>query len=153
MKIFAFILSFVLISVCSFGQSKTIKYDEQRAKKAGADEYGMKPYVMAILKKGTVEIKDSTRMANLMTGHLKNIFRLADEGKLAVAGPFINDNDFEGVFIFNVATIEEAKTLTDSDPAVKAGVFAIEFHRWYASAALTEIMDSHKAMQKKGIID
>lgn len=153
MKILICLVSLCLTTICGFAQTGKVRYDEQRAKKAGADDYGMRSYVMAILKKGRAEIKDSAQMSSLMTGHLKNIFRLADEGKLAVAGPFINDKDFEGVFIFNVATIEEAKKLTESDPAVKAGVFAVEFHSWYASAALTEIMDAHKAMQKKGIID
>jgi uncharacterized protein len=150
MKPVSLILTFLLVTVTSFSQSS---YNEHRAKKAGADDYGMKPYVMAILKKGNVEIRDSAEMTKLMTGHLKNIFRLADEGKLAVAGPFIKDKDFEGVFIFNVATIEEAKKLVDTDPAVKAGLFSVEYHNWYATAALTEIMEHHKAMQKKGIID
>jgi uncharacterized protein YciI len=150
MKSFSFILAFFLITFTALAQTK---YDEQRAKKAGADDYGMKPYVMVILKKGPLTVTDSVERSKLMMGHLKNIMRLAEEGKLAVAGPFIKDKDFSGLFIFNVATIEEARKLAETDPAVKAGVFVLEYHNWYATAALTEIMENHKAMQKKGITD
>ncbi len=69
------------------------KYDAKLAKELGADEYGMKNYVFVILKTGPKDaaIKGKDRAA-IFAGHMANIKRLADEGKLAVAGPF-GDND------------------------------------------------------------
>jgi uncharacterized protein YciI len=85
--------------------------------------------------------------------HLKNIQRLAKEGKLIVAGPFMDDQKIEGIFIFNVESIEEAKTLTATDPAVKAGTLEMELHPWYGSAALVEIPSLHLNVQKKSFTD
>src|SRR5258706_7109810 len=65
------------------------KYDAELAKKLGADERGMKNYVLIILKTGPNDatIKGKER-DDIFAGHFANIARLADEGKLAVAGPF-----------------------------------------------------------------
>jgi uncharacterized protein len=132
-------------------QPEEMSYDSALAQKLGADEYGMKKYVMAFLKTGPYEEKDSVKAAELHRAHLNNIFRLADEGKLALAGPFMDDSDMRGVFIFNVPTVEEAKALTETDPAIKAGIFVIEYHPWYGSAAACMINDQHKRVAKNPI--
>lgn len=126
-------------------------YDSALAMKLGADEYGMKRYVMAFLKSGPNLEMDSAQVAQLQRAHLDNIFRLADEGKLVLAGPFLDGGELRGVYIFNVATVEEAKALTESDPAVKAGRFVMELHPWYGSAAACMINDQHKRVAKKQI--
>ena len=125
-------------------------YDPELAKKLGADERGMKNYVLCILKTGPkdAEITGDARK-EVFAGHFANIGRLADEGKLAVAGPFgKNDKNFRGLYIFNVATIEEAEKLVQLDPAVKAGVFVYDLTPWYASAAMMVVNDTHKKIQK-----
>ncbi|PYV91117.1 MAG: hypothetical protein DMG05_08055, partial [Acidobacteria bacterium] len=63
-------------------------------------------------------------------GHLANINRLAEAGKLVLAGPFYGDGDRRGVFIFKVDSLAEAQALTDTDPAVIAGRLKIVLHRW-----------------------
>ena len=126
-------------------------FDADLAKKLGADEYGMKNYVFCILKTGPndAKIKGKER-DDLFAGHLANIGRLADEGKLAVAGPFgKNDKNYRGLFIFNVATVEEAQKLVDTDPTVKAGVLIAELTPWYGTAALVTTSEMHKRIQKK----
>lgn len=124
-------------------------YDSTLAKSLNADKYGMKKYVMAFLKSGSVKITDSTERAILQKAHLKNIQRLADEGKLIIAGPFLDNQEIRGIFIFNVETLDEAKTLTETDPAIKAGTLVMELHPWYGSAALVETMKIHSKVQKK----
>lgn len=126
-------------------------YDEALAKRTGADEYGMKKYVMAFLKRGPNRLKDSTAAMNLQIAHLRNIQRLAAEGKLVVAGPFLDEQQYAGIFIFNVETIEEAKALTETDPAIKAGSLIMELHPWYGSAAMVEILRIHKKLEKKSV--
>jgi len=128
-------------------------YDSALAKKLGADDYGMKKYVIAFLKNGPVEIKDSVARRQLLMAHLKNIQRLAKEGKLILAGPFMDDQKIEGIFVFNVESVEEAKALTATDPAVKAGTLEMELHPWYGSASLIEIPALHMKVQKKNFTD
>ena len=125
-------------------------YDAELAAKLGGDQYGMKPYVLVLLKTGPKdsEIKDQER-ADLFSGHMKNIGKLADEGKLAVAGPFRkNDQGMRGLFILNVATVEEAQEIANTDPAVKAGIFTVELTPWYGSASLMATPDIHKKIAK-----
>lgn len=157
MKAFCLILA-CLVAAVSYGQQSATHptatvYNAELAKKLGADDYGMKQYVFAFLKKGNTTISDSTKRKEIQMGHLKNIFRLADEGKLVIAGPFMDNQDMRGIFIFNVKTIAEAKTLIETDPAIQAGTLTMELHPWYGSAALMEVLSIHKSLEKKNIID
>ena len=126
-------------------------YDPVLAKELGADEMGMKQYVLVILKTGPndTSIKGKER-ENIFAGHMANIQRLADEKKLAVAGPFgKNDRSYRGLFILNVASIEEAQLLAKTDPAIKAGIFIVDLIPWYGSASLMATDDIHKKITKK----
>ena len=123
-------------------------YDAELANRLGADEYGMKKYVLAILKSGPTRDQDSTTAAQIQRGHMDNITKLADEGKLVAAGPFFGDSDFQGLFVFNVETVEEAQLLTETDPAVQAGRLVFEFHQWYSSASLQLINEWHGKIAK-----
>lgn len=125
-------------------------YDVELAKKLGADDYGMKNYVLVILKTGPkdAEFKGNER-DNIFAGHMANIGRLADEGKLSVAGPFgKNDKGFRGLFIFNAKTVEEAQKLVETDPAVKAGILIADITPWYGSASLMATPEIHKKIAK-----
>lgn len=128
-------------------------YDSSLAKRVGADEYGMKRYVMAFLKAGTVTIRDSVQREEIQRKHLHNIKRLAAEGTLLLAGPFLDRQSLRGIFLFNVATVEEASTLAETDPAVQAGVLVFELHPPYGTAALMEIPRIHKTIERKSVAD
>src|SRR5215510_2671493 len=66
----------------------------------------------------------------IQKGHMANINRLAEMKKLVAAGPFGDNGHLRGIFVFRVASIEEAKNLTASDPAVQAGRLAMDIHPW-----------------------
>lgn len=145
---FAVALLALLCAVLATAEERA--FDAELAKKLGADERGMKMYVLCILKTGPkdAEVKGDERK-EIFAGHFANIGKLADEGKLAVAGPFSkNDKAWRGLYIFNVATIEEAEKLVQLDPAVKAGVFVPELTLWYGTAALMVVTDTHKRIEK-----
>jgi len=158
MSLRCFILSLLLITFLSargFAQNSAqtaaaSKYDAELAKKLDADEMGMKYYVLVILKTGPNDQNvQGKEREEIFAGHMANIGRLADEVKLAIAGPFgKNDKGFRGLFIFNVATVEEAQKLTESDPAVKAGIFVADMIPWYGSAALMATNETHKKITK-----
>ncbi|MBC7885348.1 MAG: hypothetical protein H7X99_07725 [Saprospiraceae bacterium] len=132
-------LSASLYYTTSNSQIPNPDYDKTLAESLGADDNGMKSYIFVILKTGPAIIDDKEIRAEIFSGHMKNIGRLVDEGKLVVAGPFgKNDKSYRGLFILNVKTIEEAKAITDTDPGVKSGIFDVELYPWYGSAALGE---------------
>lgn len=124
-------------------------YDSALARQLGADDYGMRKYVMAFLKAGPNRNQDSAAAATLLKAHLANIQRMAREGKLVVAGPFLDDTELKGIYVFNVESVEEARALTESDPAIKAGRLVMELHPWYCTAALQKINEIHRRLQSK----
>ncbi len=147
------LLTFAISSTAGTRQDdkSTPKYNAELAKKLGADEYGMKAYVFVTLITGKKKIEDQEESKKLFAGHFANMSRLAKEGKLVVAGPLMDAAPKRGIFIFNVATIEEAKKLVATDPAIKAGLFDCEFIKLYCSAALMKINDIHQSIQKTKI--
>lgn len=132
------------------GQSEDqTSYDENLANSLGADEYGMKKYIFAFLKAGPNRDQDEEEAAELQSAHLSNIRRLAEEGKLILAGPFMDEGEVRGIYIFDVRTIEEARKLTETDPAIQAGRLEMELRPWYGSAALMKVVEIHEKIAKE----
>ena len=152
--VMAFALTVVLLNV-SFSQDEheksAAKYDAELAERLGADEYGMKSYVLVVLKTGKAEIKDEEKSKKIFAGHFANMSRLAKKGKLVLSGPLIDVAPKRGIYVFNVTTIEEAEKLVKTDPAVEAGVFEYELMKFYCSAALMKINEIHSKVQKTKI--
>ena len=68
---------------------------------------------------------------------MANIERLAKEGKIIVAGPFGDDGNWRGIFIFDCETQEEVEKLLQTDPAIAAGRMAYEIHPWWTAKGTT----------------
>lgn len=146
------LLVLFLVPAFLFGQNTekaAVQKDTALARALGADDYGMKQYVMAFLKAGPNRNQSQEEAQQLQKAHMDNILRMADEGSLVVAGPFLDGGDIRGIYIFNVKTIEEAKALTETDPAIKAGRLVMELHPWYGSAALMKVNEIHQQLPTK----
>ena len=145
--IFVFLLS--LAGLYSFGQQHNPNYDAELAKKLEADDYGMKKYVLVILKTGTNKTTDRAYIDSCFAGHMSNISRLADEGKLVVAGPIAkNDKTYRGIFVLNVPDFEEAGLLLQTDPAISGKLLDTELYQWYGSAALPVYLETSDKIWK-----
>jgi uncharacterized protein YciI len=97
-------------------------------------EYEMTTYQVAFLRRGPAWTPASTpELQKLQADHLAHIGRMAETGKLILAGPFSDGGDLRGMFIFRVDTLEEAKALAEQDPTVKAGRLVLEWHPWFAA--------------------
>ncbi len=131
---------FFIIGAAS-AQTANPNYDEMLAKSLNADDYGMKSYVLAILKTGENLTATKEESKKAFNGHMENMRKLVTEGKLIVAGPMgKNDKTYRGIFIFDVPTIEEATKLVNTDPAIKAKLLSVDLYEWYGSAALAEYL-------------
>jgi uncharacterized protein YciI len=145
-----FVLLFFLVSIVTVStQNTNPNYEESLAKKLGADDFGMKKYVLVILKTGENTTATSDETSAAFRGHMENINRLVEEGKLIVAGPLgKNDKTYRGIFILDVPTVEEAGKLGQTDPAVKAKLLDVELFPWYGSAALAEYLPASDKIWK-----
>lgn len=88
-------------------------------------------YYFAFLKRGPKWSAESTpETAALQAAHMAHIQSMAATGKLVIAGPFAKAPPYSGVFVFKVGSLEEAKSMAEADPTVKAGRLVIEVHPW-----------------------
>jgi len=69
----------------------------------------------------------------LQEGHMANMRRMADEGKLFKAGPTedFSGRNIRGIFILKTESVDQAKEWVATDPSVKAGRLAPEFLKWF----------------------
>ncbi|GGH00836.1 hypothetical protein GCM10007422_14360 [Pedobacter zeae] len=138
-----------MISVNAQEKKPKALYDEALAKKLGADNYGMKMYVLVILKTGPNITETKAKTDSLFAGHMANMGKMVEMQKLVVAGPMgKNDKNYRGIFILNTKSIEEARQLLESDPAIKAKLLEPELYNWYGSAALSAYLPFHDKIQK-----
>ncbi|TXC75241.1 YciI family protein [Luteibaculum oceani] len=131
--------------------SEIPKFDSLKAKAYGADDYGMKTYVMAFLYKGENRSTNPDTTAKMQRAHMDNIKRLSEEGKLVMAGPFLDSKDLRGIYIFDVSDTVEAAALTRTDPAIQSGWLTRKLKPWYGSAAIKELSTIHKTIAKESI--
>ena len=118
--------------------------DAALAQRLGADQRGMRGYVLVILKTGPVRVPDGEARKAMFAGHFANMERLSKAGKLVLAGPFDKDPaGWRGVFVFAVDDVEEARRLVATDPVIVNGEMVAEYHPWYASAAMMMIPEIH----------
>jgi uncharacterized protein YciI len=124
-------------------------YDEALAKSLGANESGMRPYVLVILKTGPTKVPEGEARTKMFQGHFANIQRLADEKRLVIAGPLDGVDGWRGVFVFATPDIEQAKTYVAADPVIINGEMVAEYHKFFSSGGLMMVNEIHKKISKK----
>ena len=156
MKLILSIISICLISISCNAQNtekQSKNYDQKLADSLGADERGMKSYMLVILKTGPKdkEITDKAQRTEFFKGHFSNMSEMEKAGKLKMAGPFATKNTlgYRGIFLLDTKTEEEARALIQNDPTIKAGIFDVEILPWYGSAAIPMHMKYHNKVAKE----
>jgi uncharacterized protein YciI len=124
-------------------------YDAELAKSLGADERGMRAYVLVILKTGPNKMPEGAARTKMFEGHFANIKRLASDKRLVLAGPLDGVEGRRGIFVFATPDIEQAKSYVATDPVIVNGEMVAEYHKFYGSAALMMVNDVHGKIEKK----
>ncbi|MGN6473745.1 MAG: YciI family protein, partial [Mycobacteriales bacterium] len=76
----------------------------------------------------------------LQAQHLGHFATMKEAGLMRVAGPLSDqpDESMRGICVYQVGSIDEARRLAESDPAVQAGLFTIDVMTWRtAKGAMT----------------
>lgn len=116
-------------------------YDAELARSVGADERGMRSYVLVILKTGPTRVAAGPERDEMFRGHFANMKRLAEAGKLVLAGPLDGVDGWRGLYVFATADLDEARRLVETDPVVVKGEMVPELHTYYGTAALMLVRD------------
>ena len=147
---FALAASFAsLFCAAARSEAPPAGYDEALAQRLGADDYGMRSYVLVVLKTGPTPMPVGPERDAMFQGHFANMKRLAAEGKLVLAGPLDGTEGWRGLFVFAVDDIEQAKQLAATDPVLIQGEMVAEYRKYYGSAALMLINETHPKLAKK----
>jgi len=120
-KIGFIVIAFIMICQAAFGQKKPAENPEPQ----------IRQYWFVLLTAGPNRLQDSATAAKLQIGHLNNIRKLYNEGKIKVAGPFGEEGDWQGIFIFDCPTKEEVDNLLKTDPSIAAGRMVYQIKSWY----------------------
>lgn len=68
-----------------------------------------------------------------MSRHLAYTAQLRSEGKLVIGGPFGDGTG--GLLVYRAASLEDARSFLENDPAVIEKFFDAELHPWLVNAA------------------
>jgi uncharacterized protein YciI len=126
-----------------------LQYDAELARSLGADERGMRSFVLVILKTGPNKVAKGPARDQMFEAHFANIQRLASDKKLVLAGPFEGTDGWRGVFVFAPPDIDQAKAYVATDPVIVQGEMVAEYHKFYGSAGLMMVNEIHNKIQKK----
>lgn len=99
----------------------------------GDTTYTMKRYVFMLLNSGETKSKTQEEAAKYQEMHLAHLSKLAEDGKLMVAGPFDGGGEHRGLLIFDVETVEEALKLEGEDPMIKTDRLRMEAFYWWGA--------------------
>lgn len=137
-----------LAAASATAQPPTANYDAALATRIGADDRGMRAYVLAILKTGPTRVPDGPERDEMFRGHFANMKRLSDDGQLVLAGPLDGVDGWRGLMIFAVKDIEAARRLAATDPVLMKGEMVAEYHQYYGAAALMLMRELHDQTTK-----
>lgn len=124
-------------------------FDEALARSLGADDYGMRQYVLVILVTGPTPVPAGAERDEMFRGHFTNMKRLAADGKLVVAGPLDGVNGWRGLFLLATDDLDEAAALVATDPVIMHGEMVAMYHKYYGSAGLMLVNDTHVKLARK----
>jgi len=123
------------IIVIFFIASFTINH--LKAQENTEPEFEMKTYYFVFLNAAPDRpVIDSAKAMEIQAGHMEHMNDIFKQGKLKLAGPFMDGGETRGIWILDVATEEEAKEICSKDPAVINGRLNPVIKQWYGPAGL-----------------
>ncbi len=133
----------VLICVAAAGFAQCGGDAATTAKKADATS---RLYFVFLNRPANAPSYSNEKLQEIQDGHMANIRRLGADGKLKMAGPFMDDTTVRGIFVFKASSKQEVEELLETDPAVKAGRLKGDVHPWQIDRG--EIQEGSKLPQK-----
>ncbi len=128
----------------------------QHTNRAAWEAPPMRDYVFVLIKTGPLRTPTPEQSQEAMRGHFANMARLADEGKLLIAGPFIDprsDPDHRGIFVMDETEPAAGLELANTDPAARMGVFVMSAHLFTTDRPLTDLPRLEKEDEARRLAD
>ncbi len=116
----------------------------------------VRDYVFVFIKTGPLRTPTPEQSQEAMRGHFANMQRLADEGKLLIAGPYADPRptpDHRGLFVMDETEVAQGLELANTDPAAEMGVFVMSAHRFTTDRPLTDLPRVEKEDEARRLAD
>lgn len=116
----------------------------------------VRDYVFVFITTGPLRTPTPEQSQEAMRGHFANMQRLADEGKLLIAGPYIEPRptpDHRGIFVMDETEVAAGLELANTDPAAEMGVFVMTAHRFTTDRPLTDLPRLEKEDEARRLAD
>jgi len=95
---------------------------------------------------------DQAAAEKLQEAHMANIRKLAKEGKLVLAGPFLDDGPLRGIFVLKTQSLSEATEWSHTDPTVQSGRLAPEIHTWIQTTSTFSMPPESNPMENYAVV-
>jgi uncharacterized protein YciI/uncharacterized damage-inducible protein DinB len=106
---------------------------QEELQKGAEPKVTMTKYYLVLFGKGTKPAPSAAENQQLMLEHLWNIRRQLDAKVFMTAGPFSGNGELRGLLVIAANSLEEAKTIAEADPMVKAGQMSVALHTWWVA--------------------
>ncbi|RPE09324.1 hypothetical protein EGT74_20205 [Chitinophaga lutea] len=127
-----FLLAVFLTVVVAAFLPRSIKFKPAVAEQSDTTQQTeVKKYWTVFLTKGPAPEQDAVTAALIQEKHMSHIRRLADAGKLMVAGSFGDSGRMRSMFILDCKDSLEAVRLMESDTAVITQYLRFEVKPWW----------------------
>ncbi len=131
------LLSFLFASMAIGARAQSTSQPQQPKAETKPPRFDNEQYQLGLLRRGPKWTPESTpETQKIQEGHMANINRMAQLGKLFAAGPILDNGDLRGIFIFRAASVDEVKALAEADPAIKAERLKLEIVPWFGSKGI-----------------
>jgi uncharacterized protein YciI len=116
----------------------------------------VRDYVFVFIRTGPLRTPTPEQSQEAMQGHFANMGRLADDGKLLIAGPYADPRptpDHRGLFVMDETEVAKGLELANTDPAAVMGVFVMSAHRFTTDRPLTDLPRLEKEDEARRLAD
>lgn len=123
---------------------------EKTQQSQAAPQFELDQYQFGLLSRGPNYTSEKTpETEKIQAGHMAHMTVMAQTGKFVAAGPIGDDGDLRGIYLFHVASAEEAKALAADDPAIKAGRLKLDLITWWGPKGIGEkFLDEYRRNPK-----
>ena len=98
--------------------------------KAWEKPFAQETVYFGFLNSGPNRSQSKEEAQELQKQHIAFMNGQAEQGKLIVAGPFVDGGTRRGIVVYREASLETAKARAEQDPMVKVDRLAVELHPW-----------------------
>jgi uncharacterized protein len=151
LAVFGIILCWATIVVAQCGGEKAATQENAASAKTAASG-DAKLYFVLLNRPANAPQYSKEKGAEIQDGHMANIRRLYGEGKLEMAGPFMDDTTLRGIFVFKASSVDDVKAWLATDPAVKAGRLEGDVHPWTPAKGAIHHVDGDTGMENYAML-